>query len=97
MDVEDYRKRRDIIKSLISEMKAGRRDDPGRYDGVLVLNQRLDFFDKQLKNIRAQKRKALNIEDYAQRTIRIEELREKERTIVMKFNEQYEKLRGKED
>tara|TARA_A100001515_G_scaffold124763_1_gene109194 strand:- start:7154 stop:15004 length:7851 start_codon:yes stop_codon:yes gene_type:complete len=97
MDVEDYRKRRDIIKSLRSEMKAGRRDDPGRYDGVLLLNQRLDFFDKQLKNIRAQKRKALNIKDYAQRTIRIEELREKERSIVMNFNEQYEKLRGKKD
>ena len=97
MDVEDYRKRRDIIKSLKSEMDAGRRDDPGRYDGVIVLNKRLDFFDKQLKNIRAQKRKALNIEDYAQRTIRIEELREKERSIVMNFNEQYEKLRGKED
>ena len=97
MDVEDYRKRRDIIKSLKSEMKAGRRDDPGRYDGVLLLNQRLDFFDKQLKNIRAQKRKALNIKDYAQRTIRIEELREKERSIVMNFNEQYEKLRGKKD
>ena len=49
-----------------------------------------------LQSIRKSKRAALNIEDYTERMKRIQELQDKERSVVMRFNKQYEKLRGQD-
>ena len=82
---------------LTKELKNNPRRDKERYIGVLGLNNALKSFDKQLKAIRAAKRQALKIKDYTERMKRIQELRDKERRIVMRFNKQYETIRGKED
>jgi hypothetical protein len=83
---------------LTKELKNNPRRDKGeRYIGVLALNNSLKSFDKQLKAVRAAKRQALKIKDYTERMKRIQELRDKERRIVMRFNKQYETIRGKED
>jgi len=98
MDMEDYSRRRQEIMQLTKELKNNPRRDKGeRYIGVLGLNNALKSFDKQLKAIRAAKRQALKIKDYTERMKRIQELRDKERRIVMRFNKQYETIRGKED
>ena len=98
MDMEDYSRRRQEIMQLTKELKNNPRRDKGeRYIGVLGLNNSLKSFDKQLKAIRAAKRQALKIKDYTERMKRIQELRDKERRIVMRFNKQYETIRGKED
>ena len=94
MDMEDYRARRQKVMELKAEMKRARRKgDPDRYKGVYALSEVLKIYDKQLSNLRKQRRNALKIEDYAERMKRMQELRDKERSIVMKFNKRYEQTR----
>ena len=94
MDMEDYRTRRQKIMELKSEMKRARRkDDPDRYKGVYALSEVLKIYDKQLSNLRKQRRNALKIEDYTERMKRMQDLADKERSIVMKFNKRYEQTR----
>mgnify|MGYP001191009346 CR=1 FL=1 len=94
MDVEDYRARRQKIMELKAEMKRARRkDDPDRYKGVYALSEVLKIYDKQLSNLRKQRRNALEIQDYTERMKRMQELADKERSIVMKFNKRYEQTR----
>ena len=93
-DFELYYKNKEEIEVSIKEIK-----DPditfvaGKYQGVTALHKQLKNAEKQLKAIRAAKREAKNIEGYVERTLRIQELMDKERKILMYFNEQYEKLR----
>ena len=93
-DFELYYKNKEEIEISIKEIK-----DPditfvaGKYQGVTALHKQLKNAEKQLKAIRAAKREAKNIEGYVERTMRIQELMDKERKILMYFNEQYEKLR----
>lgn len=94
MDMEDYRIRRQKIMELKAEMKRARRkDDPDRYKGVYALSEVLKIYDKQLSNLRKQRRNALKIDDYTERMKRMQELADKERSIVMKFNKRYEQTR----
>ena len=48
------------------------------------------------RGVRAAKREAKNIPGYSERNLRIQELMDKERKILMNFNLQYEKLRTNE-
>ena len=96
MDIEDYRKRSQEVKQLYKEMKESpRRDKPERYKGIVGLNNVLKNYEKSLAAIRKAKRSAQNIEDYTDRMIRIQEIEDKERKLVMAFNKYYEQVRGK--
>jgi hypothetical protein len=94
MDMQDYRERKQEVQQLYKELKASPRlDKPERYKGIVGLNKVLGNYEKSLKAIRNAKRAALEIEDYTQRMIRIQELQDKERRIVMAFNKYYEQYR----
>ena len=96
MDMEDYRSRRQEVMQLYKELKnSPRTDKPGRYLGIRNLNDALKRYDKILENLRKAKRNALNIDDYTERMIRIQNIRDKERKIVMQFNKYYEQVRKK--
>lgn len=98
MDMEDYRSRRQEIMQLSKELKNNpRADKPERYIGVRKLNNILKKLDKNLEALRAAKRRALDIDDYTQRMIRIQEIQDKERKIVMQFNKYYEQIRKNKD
>lgn len=94
MDMQDYRERKQEVQQLYKELKASPRlDKPERYKGIVGLNKVLENYEKSLKAIRNAKRAALEIEDYTQRMVRIQELQDKERRIVMAFNKYYEQYR----
>ena len=96
MDIEDYGKRKQEIQQLYRELKNNpRKDKPERYKGIIGLNNVLKNYEKSLKAIRKAKREARNIDDYTDRMIRIQELQDKERKMVMAFNKYYEQIRGK--
>jgi RNase adaptor protein for sRNA GlmZ degradation len=50
--------------------------------------------EKQIKRLRELRKEARDIKNYVERQNRIYELYEKERSLLMKFNKQYEQLRG---
>ena len=66
-----------------------------RHKGINPLKQHLKNTNKKLKALRAARREARQIENYAERTVRLQELMEKERLIIMDFNQKYERLRGR--
>ena len=47
-----------------------------------------------MKNLRKAQYEARKIEDYAQRTSRIQELKNKERSLIMQWNKYYEQARN---
>ena len=67
--------------------------DASKHQSVHMLNENLKRAKKQLKILREKRREARQIEGYAERTIRLQELMEKERQIMMKFNKLYEERR----
>ena len=87
------------IKQLSREMKNknARRTEKGYYSGVVRLDELLNAYNQQLKQLRKRRKEAKEIESFPKRTARIQEIRDKERKIVMKFNEAYERLRGQKD
>ena len=94
-DFQKYKDREVEIKQLIKEYKEERKPNSGdRYKAIGTLEAYLKNTNKALKLIRAAKRKARQEPDYATRVSRVQELMEKERKLVMKFNQQYNKLRG---
>ena len=62
----------------------------------LHLNNKLKVINKSLKVIRSRKREARDIENYAERSIRMQELMDKERSLIMDFNKVYDKLKDNE-
>ena len=52
--------------------------------------------EKQIKRLRELRKEARDIKNYVERQNRIYELYEKERSLLMQFNKQYEKLRGED-
>jgi hypothetical protein len=50
-----------------------------------------------LKALRKARREARKIDDFAQRTVEIQRLEDKERDIIIKWNALYEELRGQEN
>ena len=87
------------IKQLSREMKNknARRTEKGYYSGVARLDELLNAYNQQLKQLRKRRKEAKKIESFPERTARIQEIRDKERKIVMKFNATYERLRGQKD
>ena len=80
---------------MIKEYKEERKPNSGdRYKAIGTLEAYLKNTNKALKLIREAKRKARQEPDYATRVSRVQELMEKERKLVMRFNQQYNKLRG---
>ena len=94
-DFQKFKDREVEIKQLIKEYKEERKPNSGdRYKAIGTLEAYLKNTNKALKLIREAKRKARQEPDYATRVSRVQELMEKERKLVMRFNQQYNKLRG---
>jgi len=94
-DMEKFRENEQEFMSLFKEAKESPKlDDLARYKGISPkTNSLLNKIKKQLKMLRKAKYEARNIKDYSERTARIQELRDKERSLVMKWNKFYEQAR----
>lgn len=95
-DFEKFKERETEIKQLVREYKQNRSEDLSRYKGLGPLNNKLKVINKSLKVIRSRKREARDIENYAERSIRMQELMDKERSLIMDFNKVYDKLKDNE-
>ena len=69
---------------------------PGRYNNIQKLDSIRKDIEKQLKQLRAAEREARKIEDFTERSVRIQEIRNRKNSLYMRFNKAYEKLRGNE-
>jgi len=94
-DMQKFKDREVEITQLMREAKDpdARRMGEGRYRGVGTLDKAMKAVNKRLKLIRKAKRDAKDIKDYAERQIRIQELMDMERKLVMKFNKLYDNVR----
>jgi len=96
-DSGKYNEAKIDITQLSKEYKEDRKlGDPSRYKGVLILKDRLDKYERQLKVLRKKEREARKIENFTERSIRIQELRDKKNKIFMQFNRAYENIRKNE-
>ena len=95
-DFGKFKERETEIKQLLREYKKDRSEDMSRYRNLIPLDNTLKSINKQLKVLRARKREARDIGNYAERSIRIQELMDKERMLIMKFNKIYDKTRNNE-
>ncbi len=98
-DFQEFKDNGVTVKQLAREMKNrdSRRSEKGYYSGIAKLDELLNAYNQQLKQLRKRRRQAEKIEGFPERTARIQELRDKERKIIMKFNQTYERLRGQKD
>ena len=93
-DFQKFKDREVELTQMMREYKDPEtRRDMSNYKGLMPLYNLMKSTNRQLTNLRKQRREALNIENYIERTIRTQELKEKERIIVMKFNREYDKYR----
>ena len=93
-DFQKFKDREVELTQMMREYKDPEtRGDMSNYKGLMPLYNLMKSTNRQLTNLRKQRREALNIENYIERTIRTQELKEKERIIVMKFNREYDKYR----
>ena len=93
-DMEKFRENEAVVTRLLREYKGDERsEDLDRYKGLRPLSQKLKQYQKLLKKIRKAKREAKEITNYAERSVRIQELQDAERRVVMDFNRLYEKYR----
>ena len=96
-DMQMFKDREVKVKQLSSEFKNNRIPEAGdRYKNIYPLNEALKEINKSLRGLRKKKREAKKIKDYAERVSAIQNLQEKERVLVMRFNKLYEDLRGKD-
>ena len=58
------------------------------------MNSVLNKVKKKMSMLREAQREARKIEDYSQRTARIQELKNKERLLIMQWNKYYEQARN---
>lgn len=95
-DMEKFKENEQEFKALYKEAKeAPQRDNLERYKGITTnMNVVLNKVKKQMKNLRKAQYEARKIEDYAQRTSRIQELKNKERSLIMQWNKYYEQARN---
>ena len=93
-DFQKFKDREVELTQMMREYKDPEtRKGMSNYKGLMPLYNLMKSTNRQLRNLRRQRREALNIENYIERTIRTQELKEKERIIVMKFNREYDKYR----
>lgn len=96
-DMQLFKDREVEIKQLVAEYKENRIPDAGdRYKGIGQLNEDLKKINKALKAVRAEKRAAKKVNNYGERVSEIQRLMEKERKLVMMFNQRYEQFRGQD-
>ena len=95
-DMEKFKENEQEFKSLYKEAKESPRlDDLARYKGINPsTNSLFNKIKKQLSMLRKAQYEARKIDDYAQRTARIQELKDKERSLIMKWNKFYEQARN---
>jgi hypothetical protein len=94
-DFELFQDNKQEFKSLYKEMTKAPVREPGRYKGINEgMNKTLNEIDKYMKQLRKAKKEARKIEDYNARMARIQEIREKERKLIMKWNKIYEQARN---
>jgi len=94
-DYEKFNDNKQEFKSLYKEMSnAPVRDDASRYKGITEgANKTLNEVDKMMKMLRKAERDARSIPDYTERMIRIQEIRDKQRSLIMRWNKYYEQAR----
>jgi hypothetical protein len=94
-DYEKFKDNEQEFKSLYKELKeAPRRGDAARYKGVSEgANKTLNEVRKMLKQLRSAEQAARRIPDYTERMIRVQEIRDKQRKLVMRWNKYYEQAR----
>lgn len=93
-DYELYKDNTLEVGQLAKEMKeAPRTGDTERYKGIPLLNKLMKTYEKRLKKIRKQKKEARQIKNFRERTIRMQELMDQERKVLMEFNQKYEQYR----
>lgn len=95
-DSDVYVENANLVSQLYKERKEADNKNDKRYRGIMKLESERKKTEKQIKRLRELRKEARDIKDYVERQKRIYELYEKERSILMQFNKQYEKLRGQD-
>ena len=92
-DYDLYDNNKDEVRQLYKERKSADKKNVGRYDGIVKLDKKIKSVEKKLKSLRKERRSAKDL-PYVQRVNKSAELQEKERILIMEYNELHEKLRG---
>jgi len=94
-DMQLFKEREVEVKQLVAEYKENRIPDAGdRYKGIGQLNEDLKKINKALRAVRSEKRAAKKISAYGERVSTLQKLMDRERRLVMMFNQRYEQFRG---
>jgi hypothetical protein len=94
-DSDTYTENANLVSQLYKERKEAEDKNDKRYKGVMKLESARKSTEKKIKRLRKLRKEARDIENYVEKQNRIYELYEKERSLLMQFNKQYEQLRGK--
>ena len=95
-DADVYTDNANLVSQLFKERKEAENKGDKRYRNINKLESERKRTERQIKRLRKLRREARDISDYVERQQRIYELYEKERSLLMQFNKQFEKLRGKD-
>ncbi len=95
-DSDVYVENANTVSQLYKERKESDNKSDARYKGIVKLESARKKTEKQIKRLRELRKEARDIENYVERQNRIYELYEKERSLLMQFNKQFEQLRGKD-
>lgn len=95
-DSDVYVENSNKVSQLYKERQEAENKNDKRYKGIMVLESERKQTEKQIKRLRELRKEARDIKNYVERQNRIYELYEKERSLVMQFNKQYDKLRGED-
>jgi len=93
-DSDKYTENANLVSQLYKERKEAEDKNDKRYKGVMKLESARKLTEKKIKRLRKLRKEARDIENYVERQNRIYELYEKERSLLMQFNKQYEQIRG---
>ena len=95
-DSDVYVENANLVSQLYKERKEADNKNDRRYRGIMKLESARKKTEKQIKRLRELRKEARDVENYVDRQNRIYELYEKERSLLMQFNKQFEQLRGQD-
>lgn len=95
-DSDVYVENANTVSQLYKERKEADNKNDKRYRGIMKLESSRKRTEKQIKRLRELRKEARDIKNYVERQNRIYELYEKERSLLMQFNKQFEQLRGQD-
>ena len=95
-DSDVYVENANTVSQLYKERKEADNKSDKRYRGIMKLESSRKRTEKQIKRLRQLRKEARDIKNYVERQNRIYELYEKERSLLMQFNKQFEQLRGQD-